>query len=59
MRSDALRFGDRWREELVLEKGLRNYGTDPNRSAQPGHGGDQGDKTTRLHIEEWQQDGES
>jgi hypothetical protein len=29
-------------EELVLEeKGLRNYGTDPTRSEQPGHGGDQ------------------
>jgi hypothetical protein len=32
-------------QELVLEeKGLRNYGTDPTRSEQPGHGGDQGDK---------------
>jgi hypothetical protein len=32
-------------QELVLEeKGLRNYGTDPTRSEQPGHGGDQVDK---------------
>jgi hypothetical protein len=32
-------------QELVLEeKGLGNYGTDPTRSEQPGHGGDRVDK---------------
>jgi hypothetical protein len=29
---------------VLEEKGLRNYGTDPTRSEQAGHGGDQVDK---------------